>query len=243
MKFSKTKFSFSSFIQSIKTLSKLDFPSSYILSLYGPILIVLLIVALQEAAPPRRLTQDPLSIAKLPFYFGIVSNIGILLWCAAAAICFFTAFILRQAQASQKFSKFLFWSGMLTTLLMVDDLFMLHESAFPRLLGVSEKVGIVIYGIAALLYFVTYRRTILKTNWLVLGLSLSWLALSVLLDSVDIFKQVLGTERQYLAEDGAKFFGIATWMIYYSYICWQVFKQHFVLKQSNITEKVLVPLD
>ena len=56
-------------------------------------------------------TNDPFVLGNLPFYAGILSNVGILLWCASAAICFFTALVLKGDDQGQRWSRFLLMSG------------------------------------------------------------------------------------------------------------------------------------
>ncbi len=55
-------------------------------------LVILVVVSLQTTGIPiAYLTRDSAAAAEAPFYAGIYSNIGILFWCSAAAICLFSA--------------------------------------------------------------------------------------------------------------------------------------------------------
>ena len=59
-----------------------------------------------------------------PIGVGMISNIGILLWGAAASICFFTTFL---ESISSESSKLLLLGGLFSGLLCIDDLFLLHD--------------------------------------------------------------------------------------------------------------------
>lgn len=86
---------------------------------------ILLTIRLQNRVPVGNLTKDPLAVAGKPFYFGMLSQVGILFWCASAAICFFCAALLVKIN-STNLSGFLFFLGCVTTVLLLDDLFSVH---------------------------------------------------------------------------------------------------------------------
>ena len=107
----------------------------------APSLSVLLVVVaaslfLQVRMP--NMTRDVTAIANIHPLSGVLSNLGVLLWCTAAAVCGFASFFLRHAQPRSP-SRFLLSSSLLSVYLMLDDLFQLHENLLPRYLGLSEK--------------------------------------------------------------------------------------------------------
>ena len=59
-----------------------------------------------------------------PIGVGMISNIGILLWGSAASISLFTALSERINRES---SKLLLLGGIFSTLLCIDDFFLLHD--------------------------------------------------------------------------------------------------------------------
>ena len=59
-----------------------------------------------------------------PIGVGMISNIGILLWGAAASICLFTTFL---EGINRESSKLLLLGGIFSSLLCIDDLFLLHD--------------------------------------------------------------------------------------------------------------------
>lgn len=183
-----------------------------------PSIVVLLVMALvsvffQVKIPV--LTRDTTAIAKIHPLSGMLSNLGILLWCAAALISGFVAYVLRNIKTQDTF-WFLFFSALLSAYLLLDDLFLFHEKIAPVYLGLPEKMVIGILGIAVLSYLIAFRRIILRTNFGVLLLALGFLATSVVIDS---FFELLWTSQldnwAYFFEDGTKWLGIASWCGYY----------------------------
>ncbi len=169
---------------------------------------------LWKETPIAYLTRDPNAIASKPFYFGFFSQIGIFLWAATAAICFFSAKLIKRSQESLTIIRFLVAGGLLTLLLGLDDVFLIHENT-EEYFGIPEKVVYATYAIFAISFVLTFSRFILKSNYILFGMALAFFGLSIVLDrfeeylpdSVDLF----------LVEDGAKMIGIVSWFIYFTY--------------------------
>ena len=98
--------------------------------------------------PVGNFTRDPIAILGGHPFIGVMSNIGILFWSATAAICIFASKIYLD---KTEFSTFLFFSGLLTLLLLFDDLFQLHER-IDNYLYVHEYTAYVIYFILISIY-------------------------------------------------------------------------------------------
>tara|TARA_B100001057_G_C22710373_1_gene895532 strand:+ start:269 stop:874 length:606 start_codon:yes stop_codon:yes gene_type:complete len=138
-----------------------------------------------------------------PIGVGMISNIGIFLWGAAASICLFTTFL---EGINRESSKLLLLGGIFSSVLCIDDLFLLHD----RYLG-PDFLNLTYLAISIFL-FVRFRR-ILKTIGLFnLLISILFLGLSVFFDGViqQIFNQ--SYELTQLIEEGFKFIGIACWL-------------------------------
>lgn len=161
--------------------------------------------------PVSYFTADVAATTKQEFYVGIYSHIGIMLWCACTAICFFSYAALRKQSKNQKLSLFLLYSGIVTLLLLIDDLFLIHEAVFPKYFNVSEKRFYAGYGLILLSYFIWFRKTIFKTEFFFLALALGFFGVSVLID--------LKFTQRYLFEDGAKLLGIVSWVTYFTRVC------------------------
>ncbi len=180
-----------------------------VLSISAFLIGIVLLFNLVGGIPIGNLTRDPSAIMGAPFYTGILSQTGIFFWSASAAICMFSAKIISKNPDSFKFKRFLFFSGLLTMLLGLDDIFLLHESVFPYL-GIHEKVVYATYAGLVLFYLVKFYPTILKTEYILLVMALGFFALSVIFD-----KSSIPGIDPYLLEDGVKIAGIVSWMFYF----------------------------
>jgi hypothetical protein len=186
----------------------------FVIWLYIPAVACLLVTALVSyfgEIPIAHLTRDPSAITESSPLHGILSNIGVLLWCAAASICYFSCKLIRSARGTNEIFRFLFFGGTLTVILLLDDFFMLHDWFFPEYLNVYEKKVFAVYGILLLAYFVRFRRMIMETNFVLLLLALVFFALSILIDRLP--QSFL--PMHHIFEDGAKFLGIISWLGYF----------------------------
>jgi hypothetical protein len=183
-----------------------------LLLLFVPILALLFLVTIAVFSwriPVSSLTRDMASIADVHPLIGVVSNIGILLWCATAVICLFSRSLLRQ-QGLHVEARFLFWAGLMTLVLLVDDLFMIHEYIAPVHFHVNEKLVLASYACGAGAYLLSHRRLILAANYHLLAAAMVLFTASMLVDIAD------GRGWWRLGEDGFKILGIASWLGYHA---------------------------
>ena len=138
-----------------------------------------------------------------PIGVGMISNLGILLWGAAASICFFTTFL---EGINRESSKLLLLGGIFSSLLCIDDFFLLHD----RYLG-PDFLNLTYLAISIFL-LVRFRRILKIIGLFNLLISILFLGLSVFFDGViqQIFNQ--NYELTQLTEEGFKFIGIACWL-------------------------------
>lgn len=188
----------------------------HLLIIFVPTLAILLLMGMASLlfnVSIPNMTRDVTAIANISPLTGILSNLGILLWCSAASICFFSAIMLRNLKSKEIF-WFLISSALLTTYLLFDDFFLFHEYLASRYLGLNEKVIFGALGIAVLSYLIEFRGIILRTNFSILLLSLGFLSTSVVIDTV--FEFLFGNlgQWEYFLEDGTKWLGIASWCSY-----------------------------
>lgn len=196
----------------MKTVSARQLLITFVPSL--SILVALVVVSVLFRVSMPTMTRDITAIAKIHPLSGILSNLGILLWCAAASICVFAAMTLRHVTPRETY-LFLLSSGLLSTYLLFDDFFSFHEDLAARYLGLEEEFVFAALGIAASAHLITFRRVILRTNFGLLLLALVFLGTSVVIDAIfDPWVRRLG-HWKYLLEDGAKWLGIASWCSYY----------------------------
>ena len=116
----------------------------FALTILLPVVMIYVVLDLQRVVPIKLLLRDANAEAHDPtlgllFFQGAFSNVGILLWWTAAIVSAFTYFLLRivlRTRATTRLSKtFLLYMALFTGVLVLDDLFMLHEEVFPVRLG------------------------------------------------------------------------------------------------------------
>lgn len=167
--------------------------------------------------PVGDLTRDPTAVARVPFYTGFLSQLGIFLWAGAAFVCFIPVAVLSHHPLRQ----FLLVSGLVTLMLGVDDVFLLHESALP-MAGIPEKVVLAFYVCLMTVYVAWFYRIILDTTYVLLAIALACFGLSILIDLLNPRSGYL----EFLLEDGAKLVGIASWLAYYLHVAISALRQH-----------------
>ncbi|PSN14663.1 hypothetical protein C7293_10670 [filamentous cyanobacterium CCT1] len=176
----------------------------------------------------REFAADPAASLRVSPFMGMLSNLGVVLWTSTAAITLFSAFLARSRfDLRQPWTTYLGATGLLTTLLMLDDLFMLHESYAFLLLSpespwlkqwgprVFDRFFYAVYFGLMLLYILKFRRLLLTCEPAFFGMALLFFAGSMAADLIS------GIPRaQILIEDGLKFMGIVSWLACFSRTCY-----------------------
>ena len=204
--------------------------------LYIPIFVlflIIIVVGYENKIGIAVFTRDPAVIASdrkiIPLidpkhnpFIGVVSQIGILFWCISASLSLFCSVIVaRKKNLYLDLSNFLGCFGLLTSFLLLDDLFMLHESIFPELLKISEKATYSCYALLIIGGLVKFKKIILQTEWTILLLSFFWFFCSISTDLVSesITFSGIAKHLHFLLEDGFKLLGIVTWFYYCLRVC------------------------
>ncbi|MBL7129669.1 MAG: hypothetical protein ISS16_11885 [Ignavibacteria bacterium] len=199
---------------------------------YVPVIVLLVILSLQAFVSFPYFSIDPiLLIEDGKPYFGFLSYIGILLWCSTATVCIYSSFILKKFNCESEWIKFLLASGLITTMMLVDDLFLFHEY-IPNYIPINEKIIFSIYGIIILIFLIRFRKKIINnTKFLSLIVSFFFFGLSMI---VDVFHDDT-LAFHYSFEDGFKLLGIVSWFIYFTGTSFNSLTSLF--KQSNLDNK------
>lgn len=171
---------------------------------YVPALLVIYLVfhfgsATFEGIP--FLTRDPAYTTKTSPWLGVVSNLGLLLWAATAAICFFAS-----STGERRYAGLLRAAGGLTTLLLVDDMLQLHEGFFWRF----DWLFYLLYGVLLFLLIAVYWNSVVASSYGHLLMAGVCFAASIMTDVVR-----LEGDLAVLFEDGAKLLGQTAWLIYF----------------------------
>ncbi len=187
----------------------------YIISILYLITIIILctvfVLSKTHNIPLMKFTADPALIFQANPFIGIISNLGVLLWCCTACICFFSGIIIYNSQ--RKHASFLLYSGVFTTILLFDDFFMIHDYGIFYILpySFSEKIIFVLYVSFAIWYVIKFHKTILMTNHhYILLTAFVFLGLSMVIDTIFESKGL-----EYFIEDSLKFIGIISWTIFF----------------------------
>lgn len=156
------------------------------------------------------MTRDVTAIAGIHPLSGILSSLGILLWWTSATVWFFAALLRRCRQEAQGIG-FLVCSGLLSTYLALDDLFLFHEHLFPTYLSVSEQTVYAFLAVCTMLYLWRYRRYFIRSDGVLMLLALAFLCASVVFDAVLAPHLWHLKDWLFLVEDGLKWLGICFW--------------------------------
>ncbi len=178
--------------------------------------------SLQPWVDPADLLRDPLAVAELKgpacckVYDGLVSNLGVILWMACAAICIFSGGLLAaDRQFVAGYGKFLLAAGLFSGFLGFDDLFLVHENVLPAF-GIPQPITYGAYGLLALAYIAASWQLILENRfWMLIG-AIALLGSSVTIDW--IFHS--DSAWRIIVEDGAKFSGICLWTMFHATAAW-----------------------
>jgi hypothetical protein len=189
------------------------------------LLIAVAIAGFFYGVDVAKLLHDPAAIAGINPLIGVVSNLGVLLWAAAAFVCLFSAALMRRRGPHDAFA-FALCAGLLSAYLMLDDLFMFHENLVEHYIGMSEDGLYACLGVATLVFLFRFRAFILHSDFGYLLLALGFLATSVFIDTVVDYALPVFADKfpilEDIAEDGSKWIGIAFWACYYLRTCYQM---------------------
>jgi hypothetical protein len=187
-----------------------------------PVFAVLGLAKLFSSAngvPLRQLTQDATTVLDGHFYVGIISSIGIVLWAAAATLCLFSYAHLAHSEGSV-LRPFLLASGLITALLLADDLFLIHDEIFPTYIGLPGEFFGLFYGAVMVVYLFVFRQLLLQSSYVILVAALVCFGLSVTVDvTYRALTGIFPQQHVLLVEDGAKLLGITLWTTFFAVVC------------------------
>lgn len=177
------------------------------------LLLIVFVISLRFIfdTPFSDLMRDPNAVSHKPFYVGLFSQLGMFIWAASTAICFFVAGYLHKTQHDKNLTKFFIASGFITLMLALDDGFMLHEAFFPEFLGISEKIVYLFYMLIIASYLLYFFSFIIKSDFILLVAAFAFFALSIVIDTVNALPINI-----YLIEDGFKMIGIISWLAFFT---------------------------
>lgn len=172
------------------------------------------LIALYLDRPIAFLTRDPgpaVHVNDCTWAFdcaaaGGLSNLGYLMWTVTATVCFLGAWLSDPAPHAWRSSPLL-WAGALTTLLLADDMFQIHEAGAYGLVPYGQWVVPGLYATLALALALRFRRFLAAREAWLLVASVALFALHVGFDEL--------VPGRHLLEDGFRFLGIVLWATFF----------------------------
>lgn len=153
-------------------------------------------------------TSDPAFVAELPPYVGFLSNAGVLAWAFAAAIAWWSLAVLTVDRPRR---TFLLSGAVVTTVMLLDDLFMLHEWVIPAYTGIHENVVLAALALLAASFGWVNRGLLRHTPWPLLAAAVVGLGVMLVLD---LLEHSTSMRWHVVYEEGAKFAGLLAWCSY-----------------------------
>lgn len=199
--------------------SQLQSLRKVLFSLYLPIVLFFLVLGILshwfDEFSLRIFLRDAVTLARLPFYAGLLPQLEGLIWSASLTICIFAYMALQPYQSDLARSRqFLLQAGFVTLMMLFDNVFLFHGTLAPNYLHIDKIVVLGVYAIVILYFAASNWAEIRSSEYLLCILTLGLLGTSFFLDMLPLeafpdFQQI-----RFFLEDGSKFAGIATWLIY-----------------------------
>jgi hypothetical protein len=154
------------------------------LAVGGSILLATLLAGIALDLPFGFFTRDPSDTLGGRPLTGFQSSLGVLAMWASAAVILFTWWITR-GDLEPRAGSFLLVTGLIASVLALDDLFLAHEYLAIRAPGGRGEGGVLLaYLVVAIVYAVWYRRIIFDRENRLILVAAVLLGASVLVDQV-----------------------------------------------------------
>jgi hypothetical protein len=191
--------------------------------------LIALVAALgQGVIRHETLLLDPVASGGLPWYTGLLSQLGAVAWCVAACAAAFGAAVSRLEGRAGAF-RFLLGATGVGTLMLVDDLFLLHSHVFPRLLDTSKTIVVAAYGVLIMTWVALSLSEIARTRVHLLFAAAAALGASVVADQLGLALWM---------EDGPKLLGILAWATYLVTTSWDITRSVVIAARHTMAEPV-----
>lgn len=163
--------------------------------------------------------RDIVATGDLPFFAGFVSQVEMILWSASLTVCLFGLILLdHQNKHLPGPRRLLLQGGLLTGMLLLDDIFLFHEEIAPEYLHIGENFVILLYLGMGITFVVSNWPEIRSSEYLILSIAIFLFASSIFLDAIPVEEYDLRyfwEQLKIFLEDGFKFAGITTWLFYF----------------------------
>lgn len=188
----------------------------------------------QHTIPYEELMLDPTFYGHLPWYAGLVSNLGVLGWTASTVVAGAGAWMAAAGDRPGA-RQYLGGAALFSALLLLDDLFQLHVVVTHQL-GLSKAPFYGLYLLMGSWWLAANWREAGRTRWPLLAAA--GLALSA---SMAIDQGVPASPLALLAEDSSKFLGIVAWCLYFCLTAADISRS--VLASSRLAPSLMAAAD
>lgn len=175
-------------------------------------LAALPVLARLTGEPVSRFTRDVFSLAQIPVYSGLYSNLGAFLWASTCAVALYSAWVAGEGSDWNRERGALVGFGLLSAVLLADDFFLFHEWIAPEFLRIPETVVVGIYGMALIGLLVAFRKALVERDPALLVAALALFGASV---GMDVIERPQAPEWHYFLEDSFKLLGIGCWTAFF----------------------------
>jgi len=170
-------------------------------------LVMFTVIFFQDITTVGLLTRDPSETVGEPWYLGAASSLGGIGWSAAVSFFGFAAVLVWRSGGDGAVS--LFCAALFSLLMLIDDVFLLHDDILLRLVG-SEAPIYAGYVVLAGVWFGASIKHFDRTTFPALVIAVAFLGTSVL---IDLFWDS-DTDVRLVFEEGSKFAGIWLWALF-----------------------------
>lgn len=162
------------------------------------------VVGLLSGVAFATFSRDPAEAAAVVYYTGYLALAVMLVWQTAAAVALLGGLVLRRAGHRQA-STMLLVGGALTELMVIDDVFMLHENIYPRI-GMPEAGTYILYGVLTVAFAWSFRRQLGADLLLLAGAAAFWVGAAIF----ELRQEAFGIFN-HIGEDGLRAVGAILW--------------------------------
>lgn len=166
--------------------------------------------AVSDATKVKDLARDPATLSSAPASDGVLTWLSAFAWSATVAVVLLAAWLLGRSRPGSRRVRFLVGMAILSTILAVDDVFLVHERLVPRF-GIAEEVLFATYVGGFLLFVRAFRDVLVETDLRLLGSAIVFFAATLLVaygpDQVD--------PPFWLLPDTYTFLGVGAWLAYH----------------------------
>jgi|WetSurMetagenome_2_1015567.scaffolds.fasta_scaffold87406_2 hypothetical protein len=144
-------------------------------------------------------------------------KIRVLFWTASVSILFFSYLITKGNSTSQEINRFLFYSFLLSFLILIDDYFYIHHF-FRIVLHIKNTFFYLIYPAITIFIVKSFYKQIKETKFLNIIAAYGLLGLGVMIDLLSDGR-ILKYAFLPVTEEVCKLLGSLIWLIYFYDSC------------------------